>query len=142
MDEVDAAASGRSADIVNHLFIGGPLPGMNELIESAKAGGRGMGYAKLKKVWTENVWALAKVAQLKPIVGRAKLHFHWIERDKRRDPDNIAAGGRKLILDGLVMAGVLEGDGWRFVDTWSDSFTTAPGQYGPGCLVRVESVDD
>jgi len=109
---------------------------MNEMIAAAKGnGGRGIGYSKMKKAWTDTVWALAKSARLEPIAGRVMLHFEWIEKDKRRDPDNIAAGGRKLILDGLVKAGVLKGDGWRYVDTWTDSFKTTLGMYLPGCMV-------
>jgi hypothetical protein len=126
------------------LWIAGPLPGLNELIAAAKgAGGRGMRYAKLKKAWTDTVWALARQARVPAFPGRVSLRFEWLERDRRRDPDNVAAGGRKLILDGLVAAGVLKGDGWRFVDVWSDSFGMAaakPLHDGtPGCLVTLSN---
>ena len=105
------------------LWVPGPLPGMNDLIAAAKgAGGTGRGYAKLKKQWTQDVWAWAKEARLPSFPRRVILSFHWFERERRRDPDNVAAGGRKLILDGLVAAGVLRGDGWRYIQSWSDRF--------------------
>jgi hypothetical protein len=115
------------------LWIHGPLPGLNELIAAAKgSGGRGAGYARIKRQWTDTVWALAKAARLDklgPYDEAVTFDFDWVERDKRRDPDNVAAGGRKLILDGLVTAGVLAGDGWKHVYGWADRFSvgTIPG---------------
>ena len=108
------------------LFIGGPLPGMNELIDEAKKGkGKGNGYARLKKAWTDSIAIVAKTSRL-PRFERARLSFRWFERGRRRDPDNVAAGGRKLILDGLVVAKVLPGDGWAHVAGWTDSFEVGP----------------
>jgi hypothetical protein len=121
------------------LWVPGPLPGLNELIAAAKgSGGRGAGYARLKRQWTETVWALAKAACIDkpgPFARPVTLDFTWIERDKRRDPDNVAAGGRKLILDGLVTAGVLGGDGWRHVQGWTDRWRTDPERFG--CALSI-----
>lgn len=118
------------------LWVPGPLPGMNELIAAAKgSGGRGAGYARLKKQWTEAVWAEAKRARLPSFTGRVVLTFTWHEADRRRDPDNVAAGGRKLVLDGLVLAGVLGGDGWRYVQSWTDRFDVRPER--PGVAVEL-----
>jgi len=61
--------------------------------------------------------------------------FEWKERDRRRDPDNIAAAGRKLILDGLVLAGVLPDDGWNHVLGWTDRFEV--DRERPGVLVEL-----
>jgi hypothetical protein len=107
------------------LWVPGKLPGLNELIGAAKgAGGTGRAYSRLKRNWTEAVWALAKAARLAPYDPGARVYmgFVWYEADRRRDMDNIAAGGRKLILDGLVKAGVLATDGWGGVAGWTDSF--------------------
>ena len=124
------------------LWVPGPLPGMNELIAAAKgSGGRGAAYARLKRQWTEAVWALAKQARLPRLTGRVVLEFDWHEVDRRRDPDNVAAGGRKLVLDGLVMAGVLGGDGWRYVQGWTDRFAVRAERPGVGVqLHRYVSV--
>jgi hypothetical protein len=107
------------------FWIPGPLPGMNELIAAAKGeGGRGLGYSRLKRQWGETISLLALAAGLHrdPWPRLTWFHFEWWERDKRRDKDNVAGGGRKLILDGLVKAGALPGDGWAYVDGWTDTF--------------------
>lgn len=124
------------------LWVPGPLPGMNELIAAAKgAGGRGAGYSRLKRQWLDVVFCLAKAAKLPAFPGRVVITWEWLEKDKRRDPDNIAAGGRKLILDGLVAAGVLKGDGWKYVQSWTDRFNVcgAAGGYRnePGVGVTI-----
>lgn len=118
------------------LWIPGPLPGLNELIDAAKgSGGRGAAYARLKREWTEAVWAYAKQARLPAFAGAVRLSFQWAEPDRRRDPDNVAAGGRKLILDGLVKAGVLAGDGWSVVHGWEDSFVITNADPGAGVTI-------
>lgn len=119
------------------LWVPGPLPGLNEIIAAAKgSGGRGAGYARLKRDWTEAVWAYAKSQRMPVFPGAVRLAFRWVERDRRRDPDNVAAGGRKLILDGLVRAGVLRGDGWTGVASWVDRFDVGD----PGVSVTIEAV--
>lgn len=119
------------------LWIPGPLPGLNELLAAAKgAGGRGAIYARTKRHWTNTIVLLARSARLRPM-ARVRLQFGWREPSKRRDPDNVAAGGRKLILDGLVEAQVLPGDGWAVIDGWVDAFETSDA---PGCLVVMTEV--
>ncbi|HET7037175.1 MAG TPA: hypothetical protein VFI42_15930 [Thermomicrobiaceae bacterium] len=121
------------------LWIAGPMPGLNELIAAAKgSGGRGAGYARLKRAWTDTVWALAKSARLPTFARPVTMHFQWCELHQRRDPDNIAAGGRKLVNDGLVKAGVLQGDGWRWITSWSDAWTVDARR--PGVLVTIAEV--
>jgi hypothetical protein len=109
---------------------------MNELVAAAKGfGGRGYGYSKLKKTWTAAVCARAKAAGLGP-VERAVLRFEWVEKAMRRDPDNIVAG-KKLVLDGLVDAGVLRKDGWKSIAGFSDGWRV---DYDPGVMVVIEAV--
>lgn len=120
------------------LWIPGPLPGMNETIAAAKgAGGRGILYAAMKREWTQTVALFARAAHLQPVGGRAHFHFHWVERARKRDPDNIAAG-KKYVLDGLVLARVLDGDGWEHVDGWKDTFDVGKA---PGVRVTLIPVD-
>lgn len=122
------------------LFVPGRLPGMNEIVKSAKGyGGRGYGYAKLKREWTETVAILARAQKLTPM-ERGRFRFEWFEpkpgkRFKLRDPDNVAAGGRKVILDGLVEAGVIPDDSWGVVLGWDDRFSVGAKV---GCLVTLE----
>lgn len=118
------------------IWIPGPLPGMNELIAAAKGtGGRGIGYSRMKREWKDVVQAIAQATKMPCFPGRVVMVWRWTERDRRRDPDNVAAGGRKLILDGLVAAGVLKGDGWRFVQSWTDRFDVDPAR--PGVHITI-----
>ena len=53
-----------------------------------------------------------------------KIHFHWIESNKRRDLDGIAFS-KKFILDALVKAGKLKDDNRKCVTGFTDSFSYA-----------------
>lgn len=50
-----------------------------------------------------------------------QIHFHWIEKDSRRDLDNIAFA-KKFILDAMVKAGKLEDDNQNHVTAFTDTF--------------------
>ncbi len=50
-----------------------------------------------------------------------KIHFHWVECNKRRDLDNIAFA-KKFILDALVKFGKLQDDNRKCVAAFTDSF--------------------
>lgn len=111
------------------LWIPGPLPNINDI-----AGKNRWTYGKSKKEWTQRIAWLAKAAKL-PQFERAHFDFEWREPTKRRNPDNIAGGGKKLIFDGLVTAKVIKNDGWGQVASWSDSF--AVDKLAPGVLVTL-----
>ncbi len=99
------------------ITIPGEMPGMNEIIEAAKK--HHMKYAEMKKVNTEVVAYTAKHIHK---MSRIFLNITWYCKNKKKDPDNIAAGGTKFICDGLVQAGVLENDGWAQIEGFSHSF--------------------
>lgn len=54
-------------------------------------------------------------------VDKTYILFCWIEKDKRRDKDNIAFA-KKFILDALQEAGILRNDGWSEIIGFSDTF--------------------
>jgi Holliday junction resolvase RusA-like endonuclease len=93
------------------LWIPRRAPNLNDLIRAH--GQHHHVYDRLKKSWADTV-ALVKRSYVTPI-RRCSVHFELVEENTRRDPDNIAAGTAKLVLDGLVKAGVLEGDGWKHI---------------------------
>lgn len=101
------------------LVIPGRLPGMNEIVAMSKT--HWSAYAKEKKMHTDKVELLAKSAKLKPIEKPAVLCFLWVEKDHRRDKDNLRAAC-KFVLDGLMEAGVLPTDGWKWVVGFEDRF--------------------
>lgn len=50
------------------------------------------------------------------------IDFNWIEKNKKRDLDNIASA-KKFILDAMVKAGKIKNDGWKYVAGFSDKFS-------------------
>lgn len=104
------------------------FPSLNEVIAASKrrvrCGKRSVyQYSMMKR----EIQARVKVQLFLQGVGRIKeypvgVHFIWHEPTKKRDKDNVAGGGRKFILDGLVSGGVLAGDGWGYVESFTDAF--------------------
>jgi hypothetical protein len=117
------------------LFIPGPLPGMNEMIAAAHhRRGKWDGYGALKRQWGAAVFAHAKSARMPAVPSPVAVTFAWREPARRRDIDNVAAGA-KFVLDGLVKAGVIEGDGQRHIVRLEHSFGVDKER--PGVLVTV-----
>ena len=61
-----------------------------------------------------------------------KIHFHWIEGNKKRDLDNIAFA-KKFILDSMVKHGKLSDDNRKCVTAFTDTF-----EYGKTTKVILE----
>ena len=61
-----------------------------------------------------------------------KIHFTWIEGNKRRDLDNISFA-KKFILDAMVKHNKLKDDNRKCVTAFTDSF-----EYGEETLVVLE----
>ena len=49
------------------------------------------------------------------------ISFKWNEKNRRRDPDNIAFA-KKFILDSLVTAGIFPDDGQKYISGFDDEF--------------------
>lgn len=119
------------------VFIPGPLPGQNEIIDAAKSGrGKRNAYSRMKAMWSGVVAAHARSARLKPMASPVSVEFTWMEPNARRDPDNIHAGA-KFCLDGLVEAKVLAGDGQKHISRILHGPIKVG--YGPGVIVTLES---
>lgn len=59
-----------------------------------------------------------------------KIHFHWLEGNKRRDLDNICFA-KKFILDAMVKKGKLKDDNRKCVTAFTDSFSYSDdGSFG------------
>ena len=61
-----------------------------------------------------------------------KIHFCWVEGNKKRDLDNIAFA-KKFILDAMVKYGKLKDDNRKCVTAFTDSF-----EYGKETKVILE----
>jgi hypothetical protein len=96
--------------VVTELWIPRLAPNLNDLVRAAKH--HRQAYNRIKESWAELILVCCCGSGH---IRRCSVHFELVEQNTRRDPDNIASGAAKLILDGLVKAGVLEGDGWKHI---------------------------
>jgi len=126
------------------FFVPLTLPSLNEIIlarsqsKTFKRKGKTIrvdNYQKLKKEYESLIISTIKLAKIRP-VRKGYFIFTWIEKDRKRDPDNIAAG-RKFIFDSLVAAGILKSDGWSCVGGWHDSFVVKKGRQKAGVEVTI-----
>lgn len=104
------------------LIIPDRLAGLNELIDAERTH-RQKG-AKLKKDSEAKVRLQIK-QQLRGYRPKppVTLKYHFIEKNRRRDKDNIAGFAHKVVQDALVKEGILENDGWDYIEGFSDSFS-------------------
>ena len=95
-----------------------PIPTLNQIIGNAAGrNGRYSPHAVNKRAVEAKIVGeiCAQVDAGAKVSPASHFHFKWECKDRRRDPDNIAGGGQKMVLDALQKAGVLEGDGWEYV---------------------------
>lgn len=106
--------------ITQTFTIPGRFPSLNEVLAGGKK--HWSVYHKEKRMHTEKVALLARAARLKPVSAPVVVCVRWVEKDKRRDKDNLRAAGVKFLLDGLAEAGVLPTDGWKWIAGFEDRF--------------------
>ena len=119
------------------MTIKGRLPGLNELIDAAR--GNKFAAAKEKKELTAYVAAVAASQRVPCYHGPVEITFVWYEKDARRDIDNVAAAGAKVILDGLVRARVLPDDKRKYVSSINHLFPS-PDPENPRIEVHIVEV--
>ena len=108
------------------------LPSLNDFIKVSR--GNKFASAKLKKDLEYEIGLhLLKVPKIENPI---KIHFIWVEGNKRRDLDNVAFA-KKFIIDSLVKLGRLKDDNRNCVVGFSDSF-----EYGKEfkVLIQIEEV--
>lgn len=94
------------------------LPSLNEYIRICRA--NPYLASKFKKDLEEDIsFYLMELPRFKKPV---KIHFHWVEENKRRDLDNVAYA-KKHILDAMVKAGKLLDDNRKCVTAFTDTFS-------------------
>ena len=106
--------------MTHKLIIPGRLPTLNEYSAAERTNAK---YAAKLKKDTENMIAWLAITRLPGLEIKNPVHidYLWIEKDKRRDLDNISFA-QKFVQDALVKAGVLKNDGWKHVEGFSHSF--------------------
>ena len=113
---------------MNKIEIPFRLPSLNQYINECRKN-RYAGAKMKKDVDADIDWYINTLPKYqKPI----KIHFHWIEENKRRDFDNICFA-KKFILDSMVKAGKLKDDNRNYVVGFTDTF-----EYGKTSKVILE----
>ena len=104
------------------------LPSLNTYINECRK--NKYAGANMKKNIEEDIgWYINTLPKYdKPI----KIHFHWIEGNKKRDLDNVCFA-KKFILDSMVKSGKLKDDNRNYVTGFTDTF-----EYGDETKVIVE----
>ena len=97
------------------------LAGMNDIIDAERTH-RQKG-AKLKRDQMNAVILVLRRQIRRPLREPVTMHYLWVEKDRRRDKDNISSGGRKIIQDAMVRMKVLKNDGWSNIEGFSDGFS-------------------
>ena len=121
---------------IHKLIIPGTLPGLNEYIDANRL--KKYAGAAMKRQAEAAVMAAIKrqmrgLKLTRPVV----LHYTWVEKDRRRDHDNVAFA-QKFVQDALVHAGVLKNDGWAQVEGFTHAFRVDSKH--PRVEVEVEEV--
>jgi len=110
----------RKITINNTLIITGSMTTLNDYIKAER--GNKFAAAKIKKNETERVaWEAKKQKIAKVGDKRVYIYIKWFCENRKSDPDNISFA-KKFILDGLVLAKVLEGDGQKHIAGFIDKF--------------------
>lgn len=94
----------------------------------------------MKTQYTLDVNLMAKSQKIKPFDGPVTLSFLYIEKNEKRDPDNIVAFAKKCILDGLVNARVITDDNQKYIKRFTDEWIVDSKK--PGVLVIIEEWND
>jgi len=127
------------------LWIPGPLPGLNEIID-AKATRYGRSgrskYTGMKEKWDGLIRMLATAQNLRPF-GEAHFVYLFRERSRRRDPSNFTAGARKVVEDALQQKGpegkrIMPNDGWGNVLSFQDYWLVDAARPGVSVFITDE----
>ena len=96
------------------------LPSLNEYINLCRT--NPYMASKFKKDLEDEIAVYLK--ELPHFENPIRIHFYWVENNRRRDLDNVAYA-KKHILDALVKAGKLKDDNRKCVYAFTDSFEYA-----------------
>ena len=123
---------------VGEFVIPNTLPGLNEIIAATnKTRYEGN---KLKGETEEYICSCIKagLGDVEPFENVVQVHIRFIEKDRRRDYDNVMAG-QKFIMDALIKAGVIYNDGQAFV--MPNTFEFGVDKNYPRVEVKIEPTE-
>lgn len=118
------------------------IPGFNQMINAAKSFGHRSktklynSYTAMKKTWVNRLCVAIEEKSILP-VDKVFVYLLWFEKNKKRDPDNIASF-IKFIFDALQKAKIVKNDGWNEIIGWENKFEVSNKR---GVRVRLLDAD-
>lgn len=106
---------------MNKIIIPLPLETLNEFINKQRTNAYVGAKAKKKSTNICEKYIRQAMDEGVQFSFPCKLKFTWYDKNKKKDPDNIAFQ-KKFILDGMIQAGFVENDGWKQIKGFSDEF--------------------
>jgi Holliday junction resolvase RusA-like endonuclease len=103
------------------LTIPGRLPGLNEYTDTCRTNPK-KGNRMKQEHQTAIAWQIMAQMRRCKFQGPVFLLYHFYEKDRRRDKDNVSGFAHKVIQDALVQCGTLHDDGWDYVSGHADLY--------------------
>lgn len=111
--------------MIFHYTLGGIPPSNNRFIGRENR----WEYQTIKKQWAQLIALACRPKPPNPLKAAVvRITYHFPDK-RRRDPDNYSG---KMILDGLVRAGIIEDDSFTVIDL---QLAATFGGQGKGCTV-------
>ena len=113
---------------MNRVEIAMKLPSLNDYVNVCRS--NRYKSSKMKRNLEADIGMF--IGKLPKYTKPVKIHFHWVEANRRRDLDNIAFA-KKFILDAMVKRRKLNDDSSKWVVGFTDTF-----EYGDETKVILE----
>lgn len=110
----------------------GRLDGMNETMKMPRSR---YTQARRRKLIKYRIAQWIVALRVPKFTVPVRIHMHWVERDQRRDRDNIRSGA-KFILDALVKQQRIVNDSQKWVTELTDSYSV--DKVNPRIEVTIE----
>lgn len=121
-------------------FIPNLFPSLNDVLR-VRSQDRRYGWNNMKKACESVVNSAMGTCKMLPKIPY-HVEFKWVEWNSRRDPDNVASGGCKPVLDALIKIGIIEDDGWDYFGRITHSFAIAETKEDIGVLITFYRDED
>jgi Holliday junction resolvase RusA-like endonuclease len=93
-----------------------------------------------KKAQKDIIWSIRRDLKALKIEKPVVILYKFYEQNKKRDLDNIASFGMKVIQDSLVLSGVLQNDGWNYIKGFNCDFDV--DKDNPRIEVTLQELED
>jgi len=101
------------------IFIPHVFTTLNEYIDAERTNKYRAANIKQNETEVAYISLLPHKKYIQQLILPLTLNFIWIEKDKRKDLDNVAFA-KKFICDGLVLSKCLRNDGQKYINATSD----------------------